>query len=205
MFLFLKFLCDFRLSLGELFERYIRRAAAVLLYEAVDHELEGGPQHAVYQQDEGQIDAVGEECVHHYEEEVGDENGDEHELCLHSGADQLVVDVILVRKKRAAAFTYPVERHPHNVEHRHKQRAESHYHIHCVLPAGRAEAEMYHEIAEDVAEGKAACVAHEELVAFPFVSEHIVEPEHHHDAEGDQRHGRVDVFLFHHEHAGQYA
>lgn len=193
-----------RLALGELLERHVRRAAVVLADIVVDNKLDGSVEGHVYQQDEGHIDGFRQDGVQGDEQQVDHEYRHKDRRGLHACAYELVVDMVLVRQERAAVLAYPVQRHSHHVEHRHEQGAEGYDHVEgaSFMDIG-VEAQVDHQVAEYVAQGKTACVSHEELVAFSLVAEHIVEPEDYHYAESHKSQGGVDELPVQHQHQCQ--
>lgn len=185
-----------RLALCELLERHIRRSAVVLADIVVDHKLQGSVEDDVDDEYQGHIDHLHKGGIEPDEEQVDEEYGDEYSRHHHPCADELVVDMVLVREERAAVLADSVEGYSYHIEHRHHEGAECDDHelvasaVHL-----RVDAQVDHKVAQDIPEGEAACVSHEELVAFPLVAEHIVAPEHYHDAEGHKGEGSVDILL----------
>ena len=155
---------------------------------------------------ECQIEPPGKDGVHDDEEQVGCQYGDEHCRGLHPCADEFVVEMILVREERASSLPYPVEGDPHHIKHRYEQRAECDDHISCPprFEIGLL-AQVNHQIAQDVAEGEAAGIPHEEFVPLALVTEYVVEPEYDHNAESDKGESGVDVFPVQDEHPREYA
>lgn len=138
--------------------------------------------------------------VHHHDAQYGHE----HPAVTHSGAQQLVMDMVAVRQERVAVLAQTVQHHSRDIQQRHDERRQGQHEITRRVIAGVSrETHPEHQEAQDVAEREAARVAHEQLVPAPFVAEHVVEPEGHNDAQGGDRDERVHVFAPHHHHDAQ--
>ena len=85
----------------------------------VDPELEDCPDHHIDQQHKGGAETGGEEDIETYEEDDYTYYSDKYVPVAHAGPQELVVDMVLVRKERVAAFPDAVDHHPHHIEQRH--------------------------------------------------------------------------------------
>ena len=148
-------------------------------------ELEGGPDHHVDQQDKGGAQAGGEEDIETYEEDDYAYYRDQDIAVSHACPQELVVDMVLVWKERVAAFPDAVDHHTHDIEQRYYKGRERYDHAagSVRLRCG-GEAQPQHYETQDIPEGQAACVSHEELVSAESIAEDVVEPERNDDPEG---------------------
>ena len=85
----------------------------------VDPELEDCPDHHIDQQHKGSAETGGKEDIETYEEDDYTYYSDKYVPVAHAGPQELVVDMVLIRKERVAAFPDAVDHHPHHIEKRH--------------------------------------------------------------------------------------
>ena len=176
----------------------------VYLDAKVDPELEGRPDDNVYQQDDRGVGAGGQECIKSYEKDHYAYDCQQDIPVSHTGAQQFVVDMVLVRQERIAAFADAVDDHAHDVEQRDYQRGKGDDCVPgCILSLIYRERQAQDEKAKYIAQGQTACVSHEKLVPLTGVPENIVEPERDDYPEGRQSQKRMDILVPHQQHDTQ--
>ena len=184
--------------------KYAEQAANEYLDAKVDPELEGSPDENVYQQDDRGVGASGQECIKSYEKDHYAYDCQQDIPVSHTGAQQFVVDMVLVRQERIAAFADAVDDHAHDVEQRDYQRGKGDDSIPgCILSLIYRERQAQYEETQYVAQGQTACVSHEKLVPLTGVPENIVEPERDDYPEGRQSQKGMDILVPHQQHDTQ--
>ena len=117
-----------------------------------------------------------------------------------------MVEMVLVREERVAAFAYAVEDDSHHVKQRDQQCRERYDHIPgCIIPGVGREAQAEHQEAENIAQCQAACIPHKKLMALEFIPEDIVEPERDDDPQSSECQQGVDVVVPEEQHHAEYS
>lgn len=102
---------------------------------------------------------------------------------------QFVVDMVLVRLKRAATLTNAEQNHADHIERRNNQRAESYdegtFRAGCQIQIVLAV--LYGKETERVAQGQASRIAHENLAGTLHTAEHVVIEERYKHTESTRR------------------
>ena len=169
-------------------------------------EVEGHPQPDIDAQNQGHAAVREEQEVQHDEEEGHRQDGDHDPAYPHARAQQLVVKMVLVRQEGTLAGTQAVNHHPDHIEQGHNQGGQSNdqRRIGVRVRVEAHKAEVDYQKAQDVAQRQAAGIAHEQLVPFLGVAEHVVNPERNQDAQGGQGQEGVDVLADPDVHPGQH-
>ena len=177
----------------------------VYLDATVDPELEGRPDDNVYQQDDRSVGACGQECIKSYEKDHDAYDCQQDIPVSHTGAQQFMVDMVLVRQERIAAFADAVDDHAHDIKQRDYQRGKGDDSVPgCILSLIYRKRQAQYEETQYVAQGQTACVSHEKLVPPEGIPEYIVEPERYDDPEGRKAQERMHILMTHQEHHAQH-
>ena len=164
------------------------------------------PQHHIQYQNKGDTAMRQQQQIQHDKEQRYQQNGHHDPAYPHARAQQLVVKMVLVRQEGTLAGTQAVDDHPDHVEQGHNQggQGDDQRRIGVRVRVEAHKAEVDYQKAQDVAQRQAAGIAHEQLVPFLGVAEHVVNPERNQDAQGGQGQEGVDVLADPDVHPGQH-